>query len=39
VNEETGAVMAEYAMFIALITVAIIGAISALRDQIIVVFN
>jgi len=31
--------MAEYAMLLALITVATLGAVSALRDQIIAVFN
>ncbi len=38
-NDETGASMAEYAMLLALIAVATIGAVTALRDQIIGVFN
>jgi len=37
--DEQGASMAEYAMLLALITVATLGAVSALRDQIIAVFN
>jgi len=38
-NDEMGASMAEYAMLLALIAVATIGAVTALRDQIIGVFN
>jgi pilus assembly protein Flp/PilA len=38
-QEETGAAMAEYAMLLALIAVALIGAVTLLRDQIIAVFN
>ncbi len=38
-NDEQGASMAEYAMLLALIAVATIGAVTALRDQIIAVFN
>ena len=38
-NDETGASMAEYAMLLALIAVACIGAVTALRNQIIAVFN
>ena len=38
-NDEQGAAMAEYAMLLALIAVATIGAVTALRDQIIAVFN
>ncbi|RMD84855.1 MAG: Flp family type IVb pilin [Candidatus Dadabacteria bacterium] len=38
-KDETGASMAEYAMLLALIAVATIGAVTALRDQIIAVFN
>ncbi len=38
-HEETGATMAEYAMLLALIAVALIGAIGLLRDQMIAVFN
>ena len=38
-NDEKGASMAEYAMLLALIAVATIGAVTALRDQIIGVFN
>ena len=37
--DEKGASMAEYAMLLALIAVATIGAVTALRDQIIGVFN
>ena len=37
--DETGATMAEYAMLLALIAVATIAAVTALRDQIIAVFN
>ena len=37
--DETGASMAEYAMLLALIAVACIGAVTALRNQIIAVFN
>ena len=39
VKDETGASMAEYAMLLALIAVATIGAVQALRNQIISVFN
>ena len=39
VHDETGASMAEYAMLLALIAVATIGAVQALRNQIISVFN
>ena len=38
-NDEHGASMAEYALLMALIAVATIGAITALRDQIITIFN
>jgi len=38
-NDEMGASMAEYAMLLALIAVATIGAVTALRNQIISVFN
>lgn len=38
-KDEQGASMAEYAMLLALIAVATIGAVTALRDQIIAVFN
>lgn len=38
-KDETGATMAEYAMLLALIAVATIAAVTALRDQIIAVFN
>ena len=38
-NDEMGASMAEYAMLLALIAVATIGAVTALRDQIVAVFN
>jgi Flp pilus assembly pilin Flp len=38
-QDETGASMAEYAMLLALIAVATIGAVQALRNQIIAVFN
>jgi len=38
-SDEQGASMAEYAMLLALIAVATIGAVTALRDQIIGVFN
>ena len=38
-HDETGASMAEYAMLLALIAVATIGAVQALRNQIISVFN
>ena len=38
-KDETGASMAEYAMLLALIAVATIGAVQALRNQIISVFN
>ncbi len=38
-NDEQGASMAEYALLMALIAVATIGAITALRDQIITIFN
>jgi Flp pilus assembly pilin Flp len=37
--DETGASMAEYAMLLALIAVATIGAVQALRNQIVAVFN
>ena len=37
--DEQGASMAEYALLMALIAVATIGAIVALRDQIITIFN
>jgi Flp pilus assembly pilin Flp len=39
VHEESGAAMAEYAMLLALITVAVIGAVSLLRNGIIAAFN
>ena len=39
IQDETGASMAEYAMLLALIAVATIGAVQALRNQIISVFN
>jgi Flp pilus assembly pilin Flp len=39
VCDEQGASMAEYAMLLALIAVATIGAVTALRDQIVAVFN
>ena len=38
-KDEQGASMAEYAMLLALIAVATIGAVQALRNQIIAVFN
>ena len=38
-NDEQGASMAEYAMLLALIAVATIAAVTALRDQIIAVFQ
>ena len=38
-KDEQGASMAEYAMLLALIAVATIGAVTALRDQIVAVFN
>ena len=38
-TDETGASMAEYAMLLALIAVATIGAVQALRDQIVAVFT
>jgi len=38
-NDEQGASMAEYALLMALIAVATIGAITALRNQIITIFN
>jgi Flp pilus assembly pilin Flp len=38
-EDDTGASMAEYAMLLALIAVATIAAVQALRDQIIAVFN
>jgi len=38
-KDEQGASMAEYAMLLALIAVATIAAVQALRDQIISVFN
>ena len=38
-TDETGASMAEYAMLLALIAVATIGAVQALRDQIVSVFT
>jgi Flp pilus assembly pilin Flp len=39
VRDEAGASLAEYAMLLALIAVATIGAIQALRDQIVATFN
>jgi Flp pilus assembly pilin Flp len=39
VNEEKGAVMAEYAMLLAMLADALIGAITLLRDQIVAIFN
>ena len=39
VSDEQGAAMAEYAMLLALIAVATIGAVQALRNSIISVFN
>ena len=39
VMDEQGASMAEYAMLLALIAVATIGAVQALRTQIVSVFN
>ncbi len=38
-KDESGASMAEYAMLLALIAVACIGAVTALRNQIIGVFD
>ncbi len=38
INDEQGASMAEYAMLLALIAVATIGAVTALRTQIQTVF-
>ena len=38
-KDEQGASMAEYAMLLALIAVATIAAVQALRDQIVSVFN
>jgi pilus assembly protein Flp/PilA len=38
-NDEQGASMAEYAMLLALIAVATITAVQALRTQIVAVFN
>ena len=38
-NDDQGASMAEYAMLLALIAVATIAAVQALRDQIVAVFN
>ena len=38
-QDEQGASMAEYAMLLALIAVATIAAVQALRDQIVSVFN
>ena len=38
-HEETGAALTEYAMLLALAAVAVLGAVSVLRDQIITVFN
>jgi pilus assembly protein Flp/PilA len=38
-SDEQGAAMAEYAMLLALIAVATIAAVQALRDSIITVFN
>lgn len=37
--DEQGASMAEYAMLLALIAVATIGAVTALRNQIVAIFN
>ena len=39
IRDEAGASLTEYAMLLALIAVATLGAISALRDQIVVTFN
>jgi Flp pilus assembly pilin Flp len=39
IREDRGAAMAEYAMLLALITVAVIGAVGALRDSIVTAFN
>jgi Flp pilus assembly pilin Flp len=39
VQDEMGAAMAEYAMLLALISVAVIGAVGLLRDAIISAFN
>lgn len=39
IHDEHGASMAEYAMLLALIAVATIAAVSALRDQIVAVFQ
>ncbi len=39
INDEQGASMAEYAMLLALIAVATIGAVTALRNQIVAVFQ
>ena len=39
IRDEQGASMAEYAMLLALIAVATIAAVTALRDQIIAVFQ
>jgi pilus assembly protein Flp/PilA len=38
-KDDQGASMAEYAMLLALIAVATIAAVQALRDQIVAVFN
>ena len=38
-RDEVGASMAEYAMLLALVAVATIGAVQALRTQIVAVFN
>ena len=39
IHDETGAAMAEYAMLLALIAVAVIGSVGLLRDSIVSVFN
>ena len=39
INDEQGASMAEYAMLLALIAVATIGAVAALRTQIVSIFT
>jgi Flp pilus assembly pilin Flp len=39
IRDEAGASLTEYAMLLALIAVATLGAIQALRDQIVSTFN
>ena len=38
-SDETGATLAEYAMLLAMMAVATVGAVTALRNQIIAVFD